>query len=194
MDRLQENYDISDEDLRAALKEIKTYVDITEEDLRKIYTIALRHAKERLASKISVSDVMTGKVITVTGDVDIHEAARLLSENRISGMPVVDDKNHVAGIISEADILSLAGMKKGHTFKDILRHVLGEPLPERREGNTAKDIMTSPAITVKPDADIRDAAKILDEKRIKRLPVVDSENRLIGIISRADIVKVMSKK
>ena len=53
--------------------------------------------------------------------------------------------------------------------------------------------MTSPAITIKPDADIRDAARVLDQKRIKRLPVVDDENRPVGIISRADIVRAMGK-
>ncbi len=193
MNNTPKDYEISDEDLRAALREIKTYVDITEEDLRKIYVIALKHAKERLALRHSASDVMTKDVIAVKGDADFHEAARLLSENKISGLPVVDEENHVIGIITEADILSLAGMKRGHTFKDILRHVLGEPLPERKTGNRVGDIMTSPAIITKPDADIREVARILDEKRIKRLPVVDDEGKLIGIISRADIVRVIGK-
>lgn len=194
MDKTPKDYEISDEDLRAALKEIKTYVDITEEDLKKIYSIALKHAKERLASKISVSDVMTKNVSAVKKDADIHEVSRLLSENRISGLPVVDNENHVIGIVTEADVLSMAGMKHGHTFKDIVRHILGEPLPERKAGNKVEDVMTSPAITTKPDGDIREVAKILDERRIKRLPVVDEENKLIGIISRADIVRVTGKK
>lgn len=194
MDKTPKDYEISDEDLRAALKEIKTYVDITEEDLKKIYSIALKHAKERLASKISVSDVMTKNVSAVKKDADIHEVSRLLSENRISGLPVVDNENHVIGIVTEADVLSMAGMKHGHTFKDIVRHILGEPLPERKAGNKVEDVMTSPAITTKPDGDIREVAKILDERRIKRLPVVDEGNKLIGIISRADIVRVTGKK
>jgi CBS-domain-containing membrane protein len=194
MDNTQRDYEISDEDLRAAIKEIKTYVDITEEDLKKIYSIALRHAKERLASKIPVSDVMTKNVITVKKDADIHEVSRLLSENKVSGLPVVDDENHVIGVVTEADVLSMTGMKHGHTFKDIIRHILGEPLPERKAGSRVEDVMTSPAITTKPDADIREVARILDERRIKRLPVVNEENKLIGIISRADIVRATGKK
>ena len=194
MDNTPRDYEISDEDLRAALREIKTYVDITEEDLKTIYSIALRHARERLAKKISVSDIMTVNVITVKKDADIHEVSKLLSENKISGLPVVDDESRVIGIITEADVLSMAGMKHGHTFKDIIRHILGEPLSERKAGNRVKDVMTSPAITIKPDADIREVARILDERRIKRLPVVDDENQLIGIISRADIVRVTGKK
>lgn len=189
----QEGCEISEEDLRSAVREIKTYVDITEEDLKKIYTIALRYARERLALKVVVNDVMSRDVIAISKYSDIDEAARLLSENRISGLPVVDKENLVIGVISEADILSVAGLKEGHTFKDILRHVLGEPLPERKRGNIVGDIMTSPAITTRPDVDIRDVARVLDERRIKRLPVVDDKNRLIGVISRADIVRAISK-
>jgi CBS domain-containing protein len=108
-------------------------------------------------------------------------------------MPVVDADNRVVGIISEADLLSLAGVKKGHTFKDVLLHVLGKPLPVRKKGNTVGEVMSSPAITTDPDRDARAVAAILDEKRIKRLPVVNEENRLVGIISRADIVRAMGR-
>lgn len=194
MDTTKKEYEISDDDLRAALKDMRIYVDVTEEDLKKIYSIALRHAQERLAPKIAVGDVMTKRVITAKGDSDIHEVSVLLSENRISGLPVVDKGNHVIGIVSEADILSMAGMQKGHTFKDILRHILGEPLPKPNRGDRIGDIMSSPAITTRPEADIKEVAGILESKRIKRLPVVDSENRLLGIISRADIVRAMSRK
>ncbi|HXX80412.1 MAG TPA: CBS domain-containing protein [Thermodesulfovibrionales bacterium] len=185
--------EISEDDLRAALREIKTYVDITEEDLKKIYVIALRNAQERIARSISVNKVMTKDTISIHTRADIHEAARLLSEHRISGLPVVDEEGVVLGVVTEADILSMTGIKEGHTFKDILRHLLGEPLPGRRRGNSVGEIMSSPAITTRPDADIRDVAKVLDEKRIKRLPVVDEKNRLIGVISRADIVRAMRR-
>jgi len=185
--------EISEEDLRAALREIKTYVDITEEDLKKIYAIALRNAQERIARSIPVSDVMTRAAIAIRTHADLHEAAGLLSEHRISGLPVVDEGSVVLGVVTEADILSMTGMEKEHTFKDILRHLLGEPLPERKRGNNVGEIMSSPAITTRPDADIRDVARILDEKRIKRLPVVDEGNRLVGVISRADIVRAMRR-
>ena len=185
---------ISDDDLRAALKEMGTYVDVTEEDLKKIYSIALKHAEERLASRIAVGDVMTKKVITARADADIHELSALLSKNRISGLPVVDEENYVIGVVSEADILFMAGMERGHTFKDVLRHILGEPLPKRTHGNRINDIMSSRAITTRPEADIKEVAGILESKKIKRLPVVDSENRLLGIISRADLVGAMSRR
>ena len=184
---------LSEEDLRAAVRELKTYVDVTEEDLKKIYELALRHARERLASQIPVRDVMTTTVVTVKKETDLHEAARLLSDHRISGMPVVDNENRVVGVVSEADILTLAGMKKEHTFKDILRNIIGEPIPAHTGGNRVQDVMSMPALITSADEDIRKVAIILDERRIKRLPVVDNQGKLIGIISRGDIVKAISK-
>ena len=187
------NCQISDEDLRAALKEMKTYMDITEDDLKKIYTMALRHAEQRVARRIFVRDVMTKNVIKVREDADINEVATLLSENRISGLPVVDIQDRVIGMITEADVLAMVGMKKGHTFKDVIRHLLGEPLSGPKRSKRLRDVMTKPAITAGPEADIREIALTLDEKRIKRLPVVDEQGKLIGVISRADIVRAIGK-
>ena len=193
MEEMAKYCQISDEDLRAALKEMKTYMDITEDDLKKIYTMALRHAEQRVARRIFVRDVMTQNVIKVREDADINEVATLLSENRISGLPVVDIQDRVIGMITEADVLAMVGMKKGHTFKDVIRHLLGEPLSGPKRSKRLRDVMTKPAITAGPEADIREIALTLDEKRIKRLPVVDEQGKLIGVISRADIVRAIGK-
>jgi CBS-domain-containing membrane protein len=194
MQNRQQDCSLSEDDLRAALKEMKNYVDVTEEDLKKIFEIALRHARERAALHIPVREVMTKTVVTIARSADLHEAARLLSENRISGLPVVDDRNVVIGVISEADILMLAGMKEGHTFRDVLHRVLGEPVPSRKRGDKVENVMSFPPITAKAADDVAEVARILDERRIKRLPVVDDEGKLLGIISRADIVRAIGKK
>jgi CBS-domain-containing membrane protein len=185
---------LTDDDIRAALVEMKTYVDVTEEDLKKIYEIAVRHARQQKMSRIPVREVMTKHVVTISPDADLHEAAHVLSEHKISGMPVVDKSKRVVGVISQADILILAGMHKEHTFKDILRSILGEPMPTRKTGDKVKDVMSFPPITSKADDELGDVAQILDERRIKRLPVVDEEGKLIGVISRADIIRRIGKK
>jgi CBS domain-containing membrane protein len=187
----QRGYEISEEDFRAAIKELKSYVDVTEQDLETIYTIAVKHSKKRMALMASVEKVMTREVVSVKKDHTIHELSRLMAEKKLSGIPVVDDENHVIGMLSEADILHLAGVDKNHKFRDIVRYMIGELSPKHSEGETAGDIMTSPAITAKPDDHLSDVAKILDQKGIKRLPVVDDQNKLIGIISRADIIRVL---
>jgi CBS-domain-containing membrane protein len=185
---------ITDEDLRDALRDMKGYVDISIEDLRAIYSVALRHARQRLAEQVPVSKIMTRAVVTVAPDAYLQEVTRLLGENNVSGLPVVDAAGRVVGLISEADVLSMTGVKRGHTFKDVVRHVLGEAEPAREKGSTVADFMTSPAITVRPDTDVREAARMVDEKRIKRLPVVDDEGRLVGIVSRADMLKVVGTR
>jgi len=191
---MPDSCEFTDEDLREALKEMGSYVDVTEEDLKKIYSLALKHARQRLAASVAVADTMTPKVVAVGKGDDISTAVRLLSENRISGLPVVDDDGLVIGVVSEADILGAAGMESGFTFKDIIRKLLGEPLAGHRKGAKVGDIMSAPAITISGGADIGEVAKILSERRIKRLPVVDNDGRLVGIISRADIVKAAQQR
>jgi CBS domain-containing protein len=141
-----------------------------------------------------VQDVMTKEIISVQKYESILHVADILAEKNISGLPVVDKGNRVIGIITQADILSVVGIRKEHTLKDLLKHMLGEPLPEKKIGDIVADIMASPAVTIKPTANIAEAAQLLDEKRIRRLPVVDEKNVLIGLISRADILKAVIRK
>ena len=174
---------------------MKSYVDVTEEDLQRIYEIALRHAQQRIAARIPVRQVMTVHVVTVGRNADLNEAVQLLSEHKISGMPVIDDAKRVIGVISEADLLQLIGMKKDHTFRDILRNILGKTGKTKvTDGGRVEDVMSSPALTIGPDEDVKKAALLLDDRRIKRLPVVDGKGQLMGIISRGDIVREIGKK
>jgi CBS domain-containing protein len=184
--------EITAEDVRAALRDMKVYVDVTEEDLLKIYRFAVVHANERFSPP--VSEIMQTSVITAKKEMSLDEVAHLISEHNISGLPVVDDTGLVLGVLSEADILCMAGMEKDHSFKDKLKHLLGEPLHSHRKGGNVGDIMSSPAITVRPETFIKAAARLIAEKRIKRLPVVNEKGQLVGIVSRADIVKAMADR
>ena len=153
-----------------------------------------KHIKSNIGFDMHVQDVMTQNVLSITKFESIMVVADILTEKNISGLPVVDKDNRVLGIITQADILSMVGVRREHTFKDLLKHMLGEALPERRIGDHVGDIMTSPALTIKPDANIAEAVRIMEEKRIRRLTVADDKNRLIGIITRADILKAVIKK
>lgn len=143
---------------------------------------------------ITVQDVMTSQVVCVRKYDDISHVIETVSELNIGGLPVVDKENRVVGIISEADILSAMGIQKEHSFKDVVKLLMGESLPERKLGDIVGDIMTKPVVTVRSDDDIRVAAQAMHERRIRRLPVVDAEGRLVGIISRRDIVRAISRK
>ena len=155
---------------------------------------ARTHLRSQIGFEMRVRDVMTTNIISITKYESILTVANILTEKNISGLPVVDKDNKVLGIITQADILSLVGVSREHTFKDLLRYMLGEKLPERKMGDLVGDIMTSPALTIKPDANIAEAVKMMDEKRIRRLTVVDEKNMLIGILTRADILKAVISK
>ncbi len=150
--------------------------------------------RSTIGLELRVQDVMTRDVISILKYESIMCVANILSKKNISGLPVVDREKRVIGIITQADILSMVGVRKENTFKDLLKHMLGEPLPERKIGDIVGDIMVSPAVTIKANLNIAEATKIMDEKKIRRLPVVDDKDVLLGIISRADILKAVIKK
>ncbi|MCL4542496.1 MAG: CBS domain-containing protein [Deltaproteobacteria bacterium] len=181
--------EISDDDIKIAFKEVKTYMDISLEDFKEIYIHALNHARTRLLN-ITVDKVMTKNVMSITKKSSVSEAIHLLSESKVPCLPVVDDENTVIGIITRKDIIVAAGVAKNNTFKDVIRYIIGVPTPHKNviSAKMAKDIMTSPAITVPLGSDIKDAANKLLEMRINNLPVVSNDNKLAGIISTSDIV------
>ena len=101
-DDMDKECEIIIDDLRKARRELGTYIDVTEEDLVQIYTLALKYAQERRSKEIPVAEVMTKDVVSVHPDMDIRDVARLLSDRGIGGLPVVDDKSEVVGVVTEA--------------------------------------------------------------------------------------------
>ncbi len=117
---------------------------------------------------MKVEDVMTTDVITVKEQESKQQAARLLSQHRISGLPVVTDDNAVVGVVTEYDVIG-------------------------KEGKTVADIMTRAVISVTPDTDLEEVSRILVHERIKRLIVLD-QGKLAGVVSRADLVKEIATR
>jgi len=133
---------------------------------------------------------MTRQAIAVHEDMDIAEALRILVRNCISGLPVINDEGRVVGIITELDIITSEFTKDRGLFEDLERSFLKRQAKKKVK---VKEVMTSPPVTITPEEDIRVAARLLSEKGIKRLPVVDEKGRLVGIISRADIVRAIGE-
>ena len=188
----EEKIVLTDEDFREALKEFGTYVDITEEDLKRLYEIAVKIARERCIHSWLAREIMTQDVVSVKADTDIHEAGKLLIRNKISGMPVMDNENRVVGMICTSDLLMFAGIPSGHVFNDvIMKYILRKTVPRHRAGKKVSDTMSTSVITAFPDTTVKKIAAILDKKGIKRVPVVDEDNRLVGIVSRGDILRII---
>ncbi len=152
------------------------------------------YIKSSMGREMHVEDVMKKDVLAIKKFETIVSAANILSEKNISGLPVVDNDNKVVGIVTQADILSIVGVSKDPSVKDLLKHLLGEKLPEQRMGDIVGDIMTSPVATIRPDASIAEAVQAMAEKKIRRLCVVDSKSKLIGLITRADILRAVLRR
>ncbi|NLB18839.1 MAG: CBS domain-containing protein [Syntrophomonadaceae bacterium] len=144
-------------------------------------------------------DIMTTNVVTVKLTDKVEDVAKLLVENKISGVPVVDDEMKLLGILSENDLIiksrdlnipfyitlfdSIIFLENPNKFKDDLRKFTGIEV---------RDVMTTRAITVNEDADIREVANLMTKKGINRVPIV-RDNKLVGIISRHDLLKTLVK-
>ena len=143
--------------------------------------------KERDAMK--VSDVMTTDVLTVGSETPLRDVAALLTERRISGLPVVDE-GRVVGVVSEGDILAKERGPRserpgwfGVLFEDRATAEL------KLEARTAGTAMTAPALTIAPDRTVAEAAGVMVDEGVNRLPVVTAAGELVGIVTRADLVR-----
>jgi CBS domain-containing protein len=137
----------------------------------------------------TVRDVMTMEVLTAGEDDRVKEVARWLAAGNVSALPVLDRDRRVVGVVSEADLLLRAGRPDEHGIMDVL-DPQRKARRARARGRTASQIMTSPAITIHPEAPVREAAQVMTERAVKRLPVVDEDGRLVGIVSRADLIRM----
>ena len=139
--------------------------------------------------KHTVADVMTGDVVAVTPSTGYKAIVEALADHSVSAVPVVDDAGHVLGVVSEADLL----------YKTEYPAQAWSPLWERKRvrqargkavADNAGDLMTAPAIAISASQTVAAAARLMDAQAVKRLPVVDRDGRLVGIISRSDILRL----
>ncbi|MFI8434728.1 CBS domain-containing protein [Streptomyces sp. NPDC079020] len=114
---------------------------------------------------MKIGGLMTDDVVSAVPATSFKEVAKLLAEHDISGVPVMDEDDHVVGVVSESDLLA-------------------------RDELTARDLMTRPAITVHAEETVADAARLMVRRGVERLPVVDEEERLVGIVTRRDLLCV----
>ncbi|GFE26792.1 hypothetical protein Sliba_72450 [Streptomyces nigrescens] len=121
-----------------------------------------------------MADLMTPEAVVVQRGTPFKEIARLLDEYDITAVPVLDEDEQPVGVVSEADLLRRQIAKLGAT--------------------TAEAIMTSPAVVARPEWSVVEAARTMEKKKVKRLPVVDDSGRLIGVISRSDLVQLFLRR
>lgn len=140
--------------------------------------------------KWTVHDVMTRDVVTVGEETRYQEITRLLADRGVSAVPVVDGARRVLGVVSEADLLHKVEFGSSDAVKPLWQRPSRRAARVKSVADTASQLMTSPAFTIGPDADLAQAAKLMHEHNVKRLPVVDPSGRLVGVVSRTDLLRV----
>jgi CBS domain-containing protein len=147
----------------------------------------------------TVADVMSRDPITVKPQTPIKEAIKILAEQRISGLPVVDDAGSLVGVISETDLLWQETGVEPPLYIMFLDSVIFLENPARHEqelhkalGQTVGEVMSTNPVTVKSDQPLRKAAKLMQEKSIRRLTVTNDEQQVIGILTPGDIMRAMA--
>ncbi|WP_457030768.1 CBS domain-containing protein [Kitasatospora sp. P5_F3] len=132
----------------------------------------------------TVGEMMTREVIRVVPQTGFREIVALLGEYGITAVPVVDAEDRPLGVVSEADLMRTQALQE-----DPAGLMPPQPAPETGP-TTARELMSSPAIRTTPDASVVAAARLMERHGVKRLPVVDEEGRLVGMVSRGDLLRV----
>lgn len=136
---------------------------------------------------LDVESVMTPQVVTASPKTSFKELAWLLSRHGISGMPIVDEETRLVGIVTEADLLRAEG-ETGAPARLLDRLFAGRRRTRKTADLRAADLMTRGVVTVQSNTRLRDAVMKLLRTGVKRLPVVDAHNRVVGIVSRVDLL------
>lgn len=148
---------------------------------------------------LSAKELMSTDVITVTGTTPVQELAKILSDNKISGAPVVDDQGRVIGVVTESDLIDQNKIVHIPTVVAILDSFLFLESPGKMEkelkkmtGILVEDIFADQVITVQQDTPLDEVATLMAEKKVHTLPVLDGE-KLVGVIGKSDIIRSIAQ-
>lgn len=188
LDRLS----VNQEDVHNALKQMNTFLDVSEEDLNTVYKMAEMQTYRRKMGEITCADIMSRDLVTAEYGTELEEAWAQLRYHKIKAIPVVDRAQRVIGIITLVDFLKRADLKTYDTFQDKLMKFV------KRTSGMASDkpevvgqIMAAPVYTAKETMHIVELVPLLSERGLHHIPIVDAERRLIGMVTQSDLIAAL---
>lgn len=188
LDRLSVNH----EDVHNALKQMNTYLDVSEEDLNTVYKMAEMHTYRRKMGEITCADIMSRDLVTVEYGTELEEVWAQLRYHKIKAIPIVDRAQRVIGIITQVDFLKRANLKTYETLEEKLRKFIKRtPGMNSDKPEVAGQIMTSPVYTAKETMHIVELVPLLSERGLHHIPIVDAERRLIGMVTQSDLIAAL---
>lgn len=183
---------ISGHDLQEALKEYGAYLNVTENDLTRVYLQAQQKAHVRKFGEIRVRDIMSKDVITVEYGTDLEEAWALLRLHKVKILPVIDKARRVIGVLSLVDFLKRADLKTYRGFADkLIEFVRRSTTVHTHKPEAVGQIMAQPAFTVNENDLIALLVPLLSDKGLHHVPVVNDERRLVGIVTQSDLIAAL---
>ena len=185
------------EDFIHALEEIGTFVDITVDDLMDVNSRAEKYARKRITENFQVSDIMKAPVETMKKDGLLLDLAELFVTHRISGVPVINDQGQLVGLVTEADLLRALGLTERHPSHSLwhsLENMFSHHLDLREVDGEVGDVMTTNVVTVTPEQTLHDVLSLMNKHSIKRVVVCDSQQQVVGMITRSDLVRAFLKQ
>lgn len=150
---------------------------------------------------MKIKNIMTEDVVTVKEEDTLEKVAKLLSEKHLSGLPVLDEEGKLSGIITEGDLIRRSAKVPTPAYLELLGGIIYLDNPnkffedvKKAMGLIVKEVMTRDVKTIGPEETVEEAANVLVHQKIKRLPVLDEEGNLIGIVARRDIMEHLFRK
>lgn len=184
----------SDSDLDQALRDMNTFIDVSKEDLNAIYALARMHHHKKSLGELLCRDVMVQEVIAVEYGSHLDEVWEMMQSYKISGIPVIDRARRVEGIVTLSDLLREADpsthQSMGRKIQALIKRTDGH-YSEKPE--VAGQVMTKSVITVRDDRHVAELIPLFVEKDIHHIPVVDQQDKLIGMITRTTVISVLYK-
>ena len=183
---------VNQADLHNALKEMNTYLDVTEEDLGQIYKMAGMQAYRRKMGEITCADIMSRKLVTAEYGTELEDAWAQLRYHKIKAIPVVDKSQRVIGIITLVDFLKRANLKTYETFEDkLIKFIRRTPGMDSQKPEVVGQIMAAPVYSAKETMHIVELVPLLSERGLHHIPIVNAERRLVGMVTQSDLIAAL---
>ncbi len=191
-DRVAAELSIRRDDLEYALREMNEYVDVSREDLSRIFALSATHARRRRMGEILCGEIMTRKVVSAEYGDKVEDLWKLMGEHQIRSIPVLDHRRQVIGIVTIADFLNQVKGENGRPLAQRLRAFLKPAAGLKTDKpEYAGHVMTTPVVTVRDDQHILDLFPIFYEKGIHHLPVVNEKGELVGMLTPKNLLAAL---
>lgn len=192
-DKDMSEIELTDDDILDAMQHIPGYLDVTTEDFRSIYHLAHRHALERMFVGVTASRLMRNAIDPLQPDTMLDKAARTLADSGYKGLPVVDAKGCVIGMLTETDFLKRL---KAKNFLELLLRMLDDSFEfsHRCHETPVSAAMTQPAVTIGRDAGFLEIMEAFRRHGGRSMPVTGADGRLLGLLLRKDFIAACKLK